>query len=356
MASQRGVILVFEKDQSEYSPAACEFWQANRIPRSDLRSPARFLRWFGTDSEANYYECGDHEFTVDSIGYEFNTLGYRGPEFVREPGEAVALFVGDSNTFGVGMPWEQVWTSIVTRHLEQRWGVPVRQCNLAWPGTGTDYAAMMIHQSIDVIKPDAVFVLWPATARLTWFPDPRRQVLFRAVAAEEHHPDESPAPKDKEHAAYLRLATPSHGFFNYIRNFHLVNSRLLQMEIPYYWGNVENLSTEILHHYVPLDGYVGRWTRVNADFARDHQHAGVKSHAGFAASVTEALERDSVRRVAAAPGSESLAVSSSQPIGPGRRTRSGNIPFLARPIQNALTELKFRHRVRAMKRKDPFIY
>jgi hypothetical protein len=355
MASQRGVILVFEKAQSEYSPAACEFWQANRIPRSDLRPPASFLRWFGTDSEADYYQRRNHEFTVESVGYEFNTLGYRGPDFVREPGEAAVVFVGDSNTFGIGMPWERVWTSIVTRHLEELWGVPVRQCNLAWPGTGTDYAAMMIHQSVDTIKPDAVFILWPATARLTWFPDPRRQVHFRAVAAEEHHPDESPAPKDREHAAYLRLATPAQSFFNYIRNFHLVNSRLQQIGIPYYWGNIEDLSAEILGHYVPFDGYVGPWARVDCDFARDHQHAGLKSHARFAESVIEALDRNSFRRAVATPGSESLAVSSPHPTGPEQRARSGML-FLGRPIQNALTELKFRRRVRAMKRKDPFIY
>jgi len=356
MASQRDVILVFDKDQSEYSPAACEFWQANRIPRSPLRPPVRFLRWFGCDSEDNYYQRGNHEFTVDSVGYEFNSLGYRGPEFVREPGEAVAVFVGDSNTFGLGTPWEQLWTSIVTRHLEQRWGVEVRQCNLAWPATGSDYAAMMIHQTIDIIKPDVVFILWSYTARLTWFPDPRRQVHFRAVAAEEHPPWASFAPTDKEHAAFLRLATDSQGFFNYIRNFHLVNSRLLQLGVPYYWGNQEILSTEILRHYLPLDGYVGCWTRVNSDFARDRQHAGLKSHARFAACVTEALDRDSVGQVEAAPGSKSVAVSSLHRVGPEPMARSGIIPFLARPIQTALTELKFRRRVRAMKRKDPFIY
>ncbi len=347
---------MFDKIQGEYSPAGCGFWQANRIPRSDLHPPVRFLRWFAGDSEDNYYQRGNHEFTVGSVGYEFNTLGYRGPEFVREPGEAVAVFVGDSNTFGIGMPWEQLWTSIVTKHLEQRWGVPVRQCNLAWPGTGSDYAAMMIHQTIDVIKPDVVFILWSYTARLTWFPDPGHQVHFRAVAAEEHPPWASFAPTDQEHAAYLRLATQSQGFFNYIRNFHLVNSRLQQLGTAYYWGNQENLSIEILRHYLPLDGYVGRWTRMKSDFARDRLHAGEKSHARFAASVTEALDRGSVHRVEPAFGSEPLAVSPPHRIRPESIARFGNIPLLGRPIQSALTELKLRHRVRTMKRKDPFIY
>lgn len=347
---------VFDRDQGDYGPDACEFWQANRIPRSPLRPPVHFLRWFACDSEDNYHQRGNHEFTVDSVGYEFNSLGYRGPDFVREPGEAVAVFVGDSNTFGIGTPWEQLWTSIVTKHLEQRWGVPVRQCNLAWPGTGSDYAAMMIHQTMDVLKPDVVFILWSYSARLMWFPDPRRQVHFCAVTAEEHAPWASLMPTDKEHAAYLRLSTQSQGLFNYVRNFHLVNSRLMQIGVPYYWGNQENLATQTLRHYVPLDGYVGRWMRVSSDFARDRMHAGLKSHARFAANVTEALERDSLGRVGATPASKSLAVSSSHSRGPGPIVEPGNVPFLARAIQTAVTELKFRHRVRAMKRKDPFIY
>ena len=104
--------------ESKFAPSACEFWQANRIPHSPLYPRTQFLRWFDTDSEENYRKRGNQAFSVESVGYEFNSLGYRGPEFNREPGEAVVMFLGDSYTFGVGMPWEKLWTSLLTKHLE----------------------------------------------------------------------------------------------------------------------------------------------------------------------------------------------------------------------------------------------
>src|SRR3712207_8170656 len=48
--------------------------------------------------------------TLFRSGYSFNSLGYRGPEFERGPSEAAVVFVGDSNTFGLGTPWEGLWT------------------------------------------------------------------------------------------------------------------------------------------------------------------------------------------------------------------------------------------------------
>jgi hypothetical protein len=337
------------KHDGEYMPDVCDFWQHDRLPRSPLTKNVRSLRWIAPDTESNYHQQGNKEFGVDSVCYEFNSLGYRGSEFNRAPGEALVMFVGDSNTFGIGMPWAKLWTSIVTNHLQQQWSVDVRQCNLSWRGTGPDYTAMMIHQSIGVLRPDAVFVLWSYFNRMAWFPDSRRQVHFMAQTA----------PRDdvKEHSAYLRLATQSQGFFNYVRDFHLVDSRLRQCGIPYYWGNLEHLPAELLGHYLPLEGYVGDWVRIDSDFARDGQHAGPKAHASFAANVIDALERNS-----AGPGQrpahwpKATAPAAHRPLPGPDITNAKRRSSLSRPVQTPLNEIKLRLRVRAMKKDDPFIY
>jgi hypothetical protein len=341
---------MFQGDESKFAPSACEFWQANRIPRSPLYPRPQFLRWFHTDSEENYRKRGNKAFSVESVGYEFNSLGYRGPEFNRERGEAVVMFLGDSHTLGLGMPWERLWTSLVTKHLEQRWGVPVRQCNLGFGGTGADYTAMMVHQSVDVLKPDAVFILWSFVSRMTWFADTRRRVHFVAEWAPDKY--------TQEHSAYLRLATESHGFFNYVRNFHLVRDRLLRLGIPYYWGNFEQFSREMLEPYLPLDGFAGCWKGM--DLARDGLHGGLKSHAFFAASVISTMERGALSRpranwLSTAEAARAVAV----PYGAiSRRTSAlDRIKVLVpRPIRELIGNLRVRRRVRAMKRKDPFIY
>ena len=341
---------VFQGDEGKFAPSVCEFWQANRIPRSPLYPHAQFLRWFGTDSEENYRNRGNKAFSVESVGYEFNSLGYRSPEFNREPGEAVVMFLGDSHTFGMGMPWEMLWASLVTKHLEQRYGVPVRQCNLGWGGTGSDYAAMMVHQSVDVLKPDAVFILWSFISRMTWFADTSRGVHFVPEWVHNEY--------TQEHSAYSRLATESHGFFNYVRNFHLVRERLLRLGIPYYWGTFEQFSREMLEPYLPLDGFAGCWEM--RDLARDGLHGGRESHAFFATSVVSTLARGTL--VWPRTNSESpVETIRSVPVPYGaisqRTSALDKIQLLVpRSIRKLIANLRVRRRLRAIKRKDPFIY
>jgi hypothetical protein len=332
-------------DESSFAPITCEFWQENRIPPSGYPR-AQFVRWLPSDSEKNYYRRGNKEFAVDSVGYEFNSLGYRGLEFDRAPGEAAVMFVGDSNTLGVGIPWDGLWTSLVTNRIEHHWGVPVRQFNLGRGATGSDYVAMMIHQSIGVLKPDAVFVLWSFFTRIMWFADTRRTINF--------YPKSAPPGADRrDYHAYLRLATDSHGFFNYVRNFHLVRERLLRLGIPYYWGNLEQVSPELLGHYMPLDGYVGSWNRL--DSARDGIHAGLKSHSDFAVRVISAVERDAVGWSAKdIPALTTLTAPDISLRVPSKHEVHNTIETSS--IHALIAKLWHGRRGRAMKRKDPHIY
>src|SRR5262245_15723569 len=105
LEEKNGMAGIFQGDESSFSPKVCDFWQMNRIPRSPLYPQTRFLRWLHTDSEENYHKRGNKDFSVESVGYDFNSLGYRGPAFEREPGEVGVMFLGDSNTLGLGTPW-----------------------------------------------------------------------------------------------------------------------------------------------------------------------------------------------------------------------------------------------------------
>ena len=332
----------FDADERSFSPNACELWQADRIPRSPMGAGPRFLRWLHTDSEENYHERGNTAFTVDSVGYELNSLGYRGPEFAVKPGEAGVLFLGDSNTMGLGMPWDDVWSSLVARRLQERWGVPVRPLNLAWSATGSDYTAMMVHQAVDSLRPAAVFVLWSFVGRMTWYPDPRHQVHFIPEWTSDVHA--------ASHGAYLRLASQSHGFFNFVRNFHFVQERLGRLGIPFYWGHLEQFSTRLLSTYVPLDRFVGTWQPL--DLARDARHAGRQTHALFADRVMAAVARDPVREPTRRAGTSERPA----PL-LGAASLIDRLTGLApRSLRHRLTELRVNRRVRAMKRRDPFIY
>jgi hypothetical protein len=336
------VLGFFQSDERAFSADACELWQRNRIPHSPLSPRTSFQRWGSTDSEENYLKRGNKDFTVESVGYEFNSLGYRGPEFELASGEVGVMFLGDSNTFGLGMPWDQLWTSAVTRGLQQRWGIPVRPFNLAWSATGSDYTAMMIHQTVEVLCPAAVFILWPFVGRMTWYPNPKHQVHFLPECASEVYAE--------SHAAYLRLASESQGFFNFVRNFHLVHEKLTRLGIPYYWGHLEQFSDQLLSPYVPLDRFVGTWRPV--DLARDARHAGIQTHQIFADRVMSAVAHDGGYK----PVIHQQGLNGIAKLGVSIRIAEQLFGIAPRPLRRRIAEWQLAWRIRAIKRKDPFIY
>lgn len=247
------------------------FWRLHQIPHSPLPSGVHQLQWFQTDSIENFNRRGNHAFTPGSIEYTFNSLGYRGEEFEVHNEEDRVLFFGDSHTFGLGMPFTSVWTSLVATHLSKLWGCPVRQMNFAWGGAGTDHTAMLIHQVAEMLCPSAVFVLWSFAGRMSWFPESDQQVFFLPSRF-----DRSP----RHHRAYIDLRSDAQSFFSYVRNVNFACDRLFRLGIPFLWGNLENFTMDLLAQYVPLDGYVGSWDK--ADTARDGLHGGILSHERFA--------------------------------------------------------------------------
>lgn len=69
-----------------------------------LSSPTTLDTWIGHYSNQHLYYFGRH-FNGKPISYKFNSLGFRGPEFV----DADITIVGSSFTFGVGLAWEDTW-------------------------------------------------------------------------------------------------------------------------------------------------------------------------------------------------------------------------------------------------------
>jgi hypothetical protein len=267
--------VMFEGNERDFAPDATEFWRLRKIPCTSLRGTVRSCRWLHSDSEANYVKRGNKEFSPESISYEINNFGYRSDEFDETGSVPALMFIGCSYTLGIGIPWESLWSTIVTNHFQTAWGTPVRQYNLAWSGTGGDHVAMIVHQCVDILKPQAIFVLWSYINRLTWFETPRRR----------HHffPNSSSIP-ETEHTAFLRLSTNANAFFNFVKNYNFVVWRLKAVGVPFFCGTYENFDVETLKHYVPTNSFAGRWRRL--DLARDNQHSGVQSHARFAEKIT----------------------------------------------------------------------
>jgi hypothetical protein len=126
------------------------------------------LDWLGMDCKSLYqqnlktrysdlkrYGWIDNHFT-----YNFNSCGFRCKDFVD--GSNI-MFLGCSQTTGVGVPAENTWAEIVSAKLG------MHCANLGIGGSSMDTAFRMCHGYIDKIKPKLVVLMKNPKMRLEIF-------------------------------------------------------------------------------------------------------------------------------------------------------------------------------------------
>ena len=251
-----------------------EAWKRSKIPLANDRAwdknetCNRSMQWAGGDNEANYHKRGNKEMPIDSVWYDFNSFGYRTADEFDLSGLAPGImFAGCSHTVGAGVPYDAAWPTLVTKHFAQAWNIPeLRNYNLAVSGASTDYVAMIVHQAVDVLKPKAVFVLWPNTYRMMWFNDRINHFVT-------HIANKSGI---EEHTCFLKLFTEEHAFANFVRNYNFVANKLALANVPFVCMASQAIRKDVLVDYAPISALAGDWGK-RLDVARDGFHRGIKS-------------------------------------------------------------------------------
>ena len=142
------------------------------------------------------------------ITYKTNAHGWRSREIDPASPNKKIMFVGCSYTMGIGLPYEDVWTSVATRHIEEALGEPVEQHNFGYGAHGNDFFAMVVHQVLPILKPDLLVVLFSDLSRRTVLPQVRPPDGVAARATCRMTPT-------AVHGAYLRASERPqrfHGF------------------------------------------------------------------------------------------------------------------------------------------------
>lgn len=107
------------------------------------------------------------------ITYKFNSLGFRSEEFTDQPS---VMFLGCSNTLGIGLPVEETWAHIVSQSLK------LRCANLAIGAGSADTAFRMCVGYIDRIKPKVVIYNIPPLGRIELVkPYHTENILFNSI-------------------------------------------------------------------------------------------------------------------------------------------------------------------------------
>jgi hypothetical protein len=176
------------------------------------------------------------------ITYKFNSVGHRGDEFQ----DGSIVFLGCSITFGIGLPLECIYPTVVSAALD----LPC--ANLAVSGSSSDTAFRLAEYWLPKLKPKIVIMMAPDKSRL--------ELL------------------DKEVSNFRVSDYTRHSIFYQKWLMNEENSRLNQLKnILAIKSICSELSIKFLPFTVEQD-----FCFVESDLARDLSHPGRLSHIGTA--------------------------------------------------------------------------
>lgn len=188
-----------------------------------------------------YNELKDNGWIDNSFNYTFNSHGFRCKEFSDDP---TIMFLGCSFTFGIGLPIETIWSSLVANQLN------LHNANLAIGGGSLDTAFRLCHGYIDIVKPKIVVLMVPPGIRFEILAD-TNIVLLNA-----NHPMYSDTFK-------IWASDDNNNYFNTEKNILAIENLCLKRNIKYMTVHANDLC------------------RHAKDLARDLSHCGVSTHKLF---------------------------------------------------------------------------
>ena len=95
-----------------------------------------------------------HEYPIQDFDYQFNSWGFRGPEYDQYVGQAVNICLGDSFTVNVGGPVEHSWFSQLAEHFD------IPTVNLGMDGAGNDAIKLVYNRACEVFDVQDTFVMY----------------------------------------------------------------------------------------------------------------------------------------------------------------------------------------------------
>jgi hypothetical protein len=192
--------------------------------------------WMLTDTEENFKVRGNKNYKNETISYETNNAGYRlttRKEDVSDK-KIIACF-GCSQTFGIGLKYEDTWPSI----LENMLGANFIAHNYGVPGASFDTIARLIHNYLLTETPAAICCLLPDMFRREMF-DSNSLTVPKNYSNLYGETDEFTISElCKKHdyniidfRSYKRLSGEENSIFNFIKNLKLIETLCLMNNIP----------------------------------------------------------------------------------------------------------------------------
>lgn len=235
------------------------------------------------------------ELADDAFSYSLTSEGFRGDEFTEESTYPV-VFMGCSNTFGLGLPEEAMWSYQIVQRIKRDTGGKVPHWNLAKNGSSIDVQFLFLEKYVHTLKPRAIFFLVPALfRRLIYFNG--NTFITNFAHNGELTADHSIYPKAVLDATALNV-DESYSLFEAHKYMMAINGlcKLYNTKLYYQFCNflTDNEQTFFKMKSPMYDNFKklsAPWPRP-IDRARDRMHHGPKSNEIFANTVWDEVRED----------------------------------------------------------------
>jgi hypothetical protein len=260
-------------DNVQNASKRTKYWKMHNIPLGFYQSGPCTVKWMPADTIENYDRKGNKAYGVDDITYDINSHGYRSIEIDTKSTAKKIMFLGCSITFGIGLPHHEVWTTVLTKRLEQHFGVTIEQHNFGLPGYGADAMAMVAYQAIPIIKPDLLILMYPDIARRALHIDWDTRVALLPHLQYDNN-------NKQIHRSFIDLSFDANDFYEWKRNHSLIEttSNLIGSKLVWSFTSshcIRHVDQEILSRYVDTSAYPNiSFDDATQDIARDGLHPG----------------------------------------------------------------------------------
>jgi len=220
--------------------------------------------------------------------YKFNSEGFRCDAFA-EPSEFPIVFLGCSNTCGVGLELENTWPYFLLNAIKNHTGKNIPLWSLATAGSSIDKQALLLEKYCSEFNPKMIFFLIPSLHRRLIALN-NEMVEYLPAHRTHWRPDDVTRRVAKFDQAFME---EDYAIFETYKNLLLINQLAKMNDCKIYYESWcfedENRIKQALCNQLSQFEYL------NIPFlpslpARDASHAGSVTHKNFAEKIFEKIK------------------------------------------------------------------
>lgn len=192
-------------------------------------------------------------------------------------GYKIAVY-GCERTLGQGVDKTEAWPAMLAKML----GPKVELSNFGVIGSGPDFQAMSMYQTIPVINPNLVVVLWGNVRNFAFYGQDFKLDLMTP------HQNRT----DTDYSFCRDLLDRDNGFYRFVSSFHLAFETCKIADVPMLWQMAVD-PCESLEQFVDCSGLL-KETLLTIDIGSVNALPGPRSHERFARSILERIKQENI--------------------------------------------------------------